>query len=85
MLVQNGFADSRAIGDLVHPGRVVAVVDEHVAGDDEQLATTLVAGQPVATPMRGSNAVWRPTAVGRCDGTTSRLRCLGEIAHRVLI
>jgi hypothetical protein len=83
MLVQNGFADPRAIGDFVHPGRVVAVVDEDVAGDDEQLAPTLVAGPPVAAAIRGSGALRRPTAVGRCAGPT--FGCLGEIAHRVLI
>ena len=60
MLVQNGFTDPRAIGDLVHPGRVVAVVDEDVAGDDEQLAPTLVAGQSVAAPVRGPRSALSP-------------------------
>ena len=69
VLVQNGFADSRAVGDLVHAGRVVAAVDEDVAGDDEQLAATLVAGQPVAAPVLRSLCRRRPTAVSRFDGT----------------
>jgi hypothetical protein len=34
-LVQNGFTDTRAIGDLVHPRGVVAAVDENLAGSDE--------------------------------------------------
>ena len=32
MLIQNGFADSRPFGDLVHTSRVVAVVDKDIAG-----------------------------------------------------
>jgi hypothetical protein len=83
VLIQNGFADPRPVGDLVHTGRVVAVVDKDVAGHDKQLATALVAGQPVAPPVRGRHAVSRPTAVSRFDGTACRR--LGEIAHRVLI
>ena len=50
VLVQNRFADSSAIGDLVHARGVIAAVDEYLTGGDEQLAATLVAGQPVATP-----------------------------------
>jgi hypothetical protein len=32
VLVENRFADSGPIGDLVHPGGVKAPVDEHLAG-----------------------------------------------------
>jgi hypothetical protein len=78
VLVKNGFANPGAFGDLVHAGGVVAMVDEDVAGHDEQLATALVAGQPIAPPVRVRHAVGRPTT-----GTPGR--CLGDIAHRVLI
>jgi hypothetical protein len=83
VLVQNGFRDSSAVGDLIHTGRVVAAVDEHVARHDEQLATPLVAGQPVASPVRIRGSVCRPTAVSRSDGASRRH--LGEFAHRFLI
>ncbi len=44
MLVQNGFADAGAIGDLVHACGVVTAVDEHLAGSDQQLSAPLVPG-----------------------------------------
>jgi hypothetical protein len=47
------------------------------------LATPLVAGQPVASPVRDRGPVCRPTAVGRSDGAARRP--LGEFAHRFLI
>ena len=35
MLVENGFAYARAVGDLVHACGVVAAVDENLAGSSE--------------------------------------------------
>ena len=35
VLIQNGFADAGAVGDLVHARGVVAAVDEDLAGSDE--------------------------------------------------
>jgi hypothetical protein len=51
VLVENRFADARAVGDLVHPGRVVTAFDKDITGDDEQLAATLIAGQAVAAAV----------------------------------
>src|ERR1700734_2164127 len=72
MLVQNGFADPGAFGDLVHPGGVEAAVDKNIAGSDEQLAPTLVTRQPVAAP--GSGAGLHPAPAGG----------IGEFAHPFL-
>jgi hypothetical protein len=82
-LIQNRFADSGPVRDLVHAGGVVAAIDEDIAGDAEQLTATLVSGQPVATPARSRNAVPGPTAFGRFDGTPRP--GFGEFTHRVLI
>ncbi len=35
VLVENGFAHTRAVGDLVHARRVIAAVDENLAGSGE--------------------------------------------------
>jgi hypothetical protein len=35
VLVENGFAHTRAVGDLVHARGVVAAVDENLAGSSE--------------------------------------------------
>src|ERR1700733_3198470 len=72
MLVENGFADAGAFGDLVHSGGMVTAVDEDVAGSHEQLAPTLVTRQSVAAPSRGGGL--HPTPSGG----------VGKIAHPFL-
>jgi hypothetical protein len=49
MLVEHRFADTGALRDLVHSGRVVAVRDEYFAGGTEQLGTAFVARHPSAS------------------------------------
>src|SRR6201988_156075 len=83
VLVENRFADSGPFGDLVHAGRVVAAVHENVVGCDEQLAATLVAGQPVPAARRGPPArLRRPLATPQLDRTP--FGGVREIAHQVL-
>ena len=48
VLVQDGFADPGALGDLVHRGRVVAVLDEGGLGGLEQLRPARRLRQPLA-------------------------------------
>jgi hypothetical protein len=59
---------------------MIPVVDKDIAGNDKQLATTLVTGQSIAAPVRGRYDVDRVTAVSRLDGTAWRR--FGEFAHR---
>jgi hypothetical protein len=79
VLVENGFADSGSIGDLVHARCVVATVYEYLAGRDEQLAATFVAREPVATPVSARGSAGRAVTVGRL--CASPLGSAGEIAH----
>ena len=51
VLVQNGFGDSGAIGDLVHGRGVVAGLDEHLLGS-LQLAVPAVPIEAVAHRVR---------------------------------
>ena len=74
VLVQNGFADARPVGDLVHARRVVAAVDEDLAGGDEQLPASFVAGQSVATPVARGRAARRTVTGPRLARVSSRRR-----------
>ena len=80
VLVENGFTDACPVGDLVHARRVVAAVDEDLAGGDEQLPASFVAGQSVATPVARGRAARRAVTGRRLRA--SPLGGVGEIAHQ---
>ncbi len=44
VLVEHGFADPGAVGDLVHRRRVVAVLDEHLLRSTQQLSAAGATG-----------------------------------------
>src|SRR5690606_16030795 len=54
VLVEHRLGDARAFGDLVHRGRVIPLLDEHLEGDVEQLSPPSVAGQP----SRAGTRLW---------------------------
>ncbi len=59
VLVENGFAYARTVGDLVHAGGVVAAVDENLAGSDRATARGVRRG------AAGCRADPRPRDAGR--------------------
>ena len=52
MLVENRFAHPGPIGDVIHRGGVVALLDEGALGRLEELGTTIGAAQPGSCPSR---------------------------------
>ena len=52
VLVEHRLADARALGDVVHGGRVVALRDEHLLGGAQQLVASGTARQARAARAR---------------------------------